>query len=82
MREPESGAILAHAVIADDGRLMVILEFSDGHQRLLDRDAAVAAAITLLNVSSRLFPNAEEFSKAVNETRGKVQQFEAAPGVQ
>jgi hypothetical protein len=82
MQEPESGVIQAHAVIANDGRLLVILEFPDGQQRMLDRDAAVALGVTLLNVSSRLFPNAAEFSRTVDETRGMIQPLEPVPAVQ
>ncbi|HEY7334332.1 MAG TPA: hypothetical protein VH639_05580 [Bryobacteraceae bacterium] len=82
MQEPESGVIQVHAVVANDGRLVVVLEFPDGHQRLLDRDAAVAFSLTVLNAAGRLFPTAAEFSRTIDQVRGVIEPMRAAPGIQ
>jgi hypothetical protein len=79
MQQPESGVIQAHAIVADDGRLLVVLEWPDGSQRLVDRDVAVGFALTVLAAAARLYPTAAEFSRTIDAARSHVIEFPVLP---
>jgi hypothetical protein len=82
MQEPESGVVQAHAVIGDDGRLLVVLEWPNGEKRVLDRDVAVAHSLAVLNAAAKLFPNAAEFSKTIDLAREVVRPMQPPESIQ
>jgi len=55
-----------HAVIAKDGRPVVVAEWPDGTQILFERDEAVRFSVTMLASAAKLFPTASEFSNIVS----------------
>src|SRR5262245_17811557 len=77
IREPH-GVVSVQAVVANDGRLLVNLEWPDGQTHLLDRDEAVVLSLTMLSAASRLFPSANEFRKTIDYARGQIENLHPA----
>jgi hypothetical protein len=72
----EKGMTLVNAVVADDGRLVVTVEWPDGQFRVLDRDEAVLLSLTLLQSAGRLFPTLSAFSETITAARGKIEPMQ------
>jgi hypothetical protein len=72
------GMVSVQAVIANDGRLLVNVEWPDGQTHLLDRDEAVALSLTMLSAAARLFPSASEFRKTIDYARGTIEHLHPA----
>jgi hypothetical protein len=64
---------IVNAVIANDGRLVVTVEWTDGLSRVLDRDEAVRLGISLLAQAAHLFKTADEFSASIAHARSDLQ---------
>jgi hypothetical protein len=73
---------IIQAVIGDDGRLLVTVEWPDGQSRVLDRDEAVLLSLNLLDAASRLFETAAEFAGTIKQARGKIEPLEPCSTVQ
>ncbi len=74
-----SGVTEVTSVIARDGRLVVVVQVDGGPTFAIDRDEAVALAVTMLAASAKLFPSAEEFNDAVTTARGEIQNLLSPP---
>jgi hypothetical protein len=66
---------LVNAIVANDGRLVVTIEWPDGQFRVLDREEAVLLGLTTLNMAGRLFDTVAEFSQSVEHARGKIESL-------
>ena len=51
----------------------------DGPTFAIDRDEAVALALTMLAAAAKLYPSAEEYNAAVTHARGEIQNLLPAP---
>ena len=76
--QSKQGMTMVNAVVANDGRLVVVVEWPDGTSRLLDRDEAVLLSLTMLKAASHLFPSATEFGQSIDAARGKVEPLHPA----
>ena len=65
------------AIRTEDDRHFVCFEGPDGTKMVLEPDQAVAAAINLLQVASRLYPSASEFSATID--RARSESFRQSP---
>ena len=75
----QDGMLQVNAIVANDGRLVVHIEFPDGHLQMLDRDEAVGFSLTVLQAAASLFPSVSEFSNTIAAARGAIQTLHPAP---
>jgi hypothetical protein len=66
------GMTIVNAIVANDGRLVVTIEWPDGQFRVLDRDEAVLLSLTMLNTAGSLFGTVAEFSETIKQARSKI----------
>jgi hypothetical protein len=56
-----------------------VIESPNGTLTAIDRDRAVARAVSMLEAAARLFPSASEFMSTVDAARGAIQNFPISP---
>jgi hypothetical protein len=71
-----------NAVIGNDGRLLVVVEWADGTSRTFDRDEAVVHALAMLNAASHLYQTAAEFSRTVEHARSQIFPMQVSQSLQ
>ena len=71
MQQP-TGVMQVHAVIADDGRRVIILEWPNGDQLMFDRDEAIKTGLSMVSTASRLFGSVQEFERHFADARSAI----------
>ena len=72
------GIIQVIAVIANDGRPVVVVEWPSGDMQMVERDEAVLLGLTMLSVAAQLFPSAEQFGEKIAHARGQIANLHPA----
>jgi hypothetical protein len=78
----EDEVIGVHAVIASDGRQLVVEERADGTSRIYDRDEAVVHGLALMTAASHHFQTAAEFSRTVEHARSEIVPMQVSNSLQ
>jgi len=60
------------AVIANDGRGVIVIQWPDGQQQLVERDEALRLFVTGLGAVSALYRTPEEFKTCVDLARAEA----------
>lgn len=76
------GMTLVNAIVANDGRLVVSVEWPDGQFRVLDRDEAVLLSLTMLNMAGHLFDTVAEFSQTIQQARSRIESLHPSSTLQ
>jgi hypothetical protein len=80
--QAKSGVTIVNAVAANDGRLVVTVEWPDGQFRVLDRDEAVLLSLSMLNSAGRLFATVDEFSQTIEQARTQIEPLHPSSTLQ
>ena len=66
------GIMQVHAVRANDGRGVILLEWPNGDQLMFELGEAAHTALSMLRAAAKLFPTAQEYERYIAAAQADV----------